>query len=100
MDTENFEKLDSTTQISLIIAMHIRNEMESFHSAHLSDEQMKRLNPIIRQAIYNILKYLELAAKEENDSEKVAAKELSIFRFNSHSKHEHIRICPKSYFRK
>ncbi len=48
MDTEDFDKLDSTVQMSMVIAMHIRNEMENFHSEHLSDEQMKKLNPIIR----------------------------------------------------
>lgn len=32
--------------------MVVRNEMENFHCEHLSDEQMKELNPIIRNAIY------------------------------------------------
>ena len=31
-----------------VIAMHVRNEMEGFHCQHLSDAQMKELNPIIR----------------------------------------------------
>ncbi|MFA6292469.1 MAG: hypothetical protein WC637_11840 [Victivallales bacterium] len=36
------------------LAMVVRNgmEMEDFHHNHLSDEQMKELNPIIRNAIY------------------------------------------------
>ncbi len=33
------------------IAMVVRNAMEDFHCEHLSDEQMKELNPIIRNAI-------------------------------------------------
>ena len=73
MDTEDFNKLDSTVQMSLVIAMHIRNEMENFHSEQLSDEQMRELNPIIRQATYDILNYLKLASNKENSSEKIIA---------------------------
>lgn len=38
-----------------VIAMVVRNAMEDFHSEHLSDTQMKELNPIIRNAIYTAL---------------------------------------------
>jgi hypothetical protein len=34
------------------LAIVIRNFMEDFHHKYLSDEQMKELNPIIRNAIY------------------------------------------------
>jgi hypothetical protein len=34
------------------VAMVVRNAMEDFHTKHLSDEQMRELNPIIRNAIY------------------------------------------------
>ena len=37
------------------IAMVIRNAMEDFHSEHLTDDQMKQLNPIIRNAICTAL---------------------------------------------
>ena len=37
------------------LAIVIRNAMEDFHHEHLSDEQMKELNPIIRNAIYTAL---------------------------------------------
>ena len=37
------------------IAIVVRNAMEDFHCKHLSDEQMKELNPIIRNAIYTAL---------------------------------------------
>ena len=37
------------------IAAVIRNAMEDFHVKYLTDEQMKELNPIIRNAIYTIL---------------------------------------------
>ncbi len=79
MDANKFKKLDYTVQLSLIIAMYIRNEMERFHSEHLSDEQMKKLNPIIRQAVYNILRYLTLAANEKMSSKKNAAQALITF---------------------
>ena len=35
--------------------MVVRNAMEDFHCQHLTDEQMKELNPIIRNAIYTAL---------------------------------------------
>lgn len=60
MTRQGFEKLDPITKMSLLISMYIRNEMEDFHEKHLSDEQMKELNPIIRQAVYNILTFLKL----------------------------------------
>jgi hypothetical protein len=41
-----------------LIAMHVRNEMEDFHCAHLSDAQMKELNPIVRKAIYETLRQM------------------------------------------
>lgn len=38
------------------IAVYVRYCMEDFHVEHLSDKQMKELNPIIRNAIYTFLK--------------------------------------------
>ncbi len=73
MNSKKFEELDFTTQMALVIAMYIRNEMEDFHCVHLSDEQMKELNPIIRQAVYNIMRYIKLASKKNNDAEKIFA---------------------------
>lgn len=73
MDTKDFQKLDPTIQISLMLAMSIRNEMEGFQAVHLSDEQMRELNPIIRQAIYNIWRYIDLASQEQNGAKKVYA---------------------------
>ena len=40
---------------ALFVAMVVRNALENFHSQHLSDAQMKELNPLIRGAIYNAL---------------------------------------------
>ena len=65
MEHQDFLRLDKTTRTSLIIAMYIRNELEDFHSNHLTDSQMKELNPIIRQAVFNILTYLKLAGSAD-----------------------------------
>ena len=40
---------------AMYIAMVVRNAMEDFHCRHLSDDQMKELNPIIRNAICTAL---------------------------------------------
>lgn len=40
---------------ALFVAMVVRNALEDFHCQHLSDAQMKELNPLIRGAIYNAL---------------------------------------------
>ena len=40
---------------SRYISIVIRNAMEDFHSQHLSDAQMKELNPVIRNAVYTAL---------------------------------------------
>ena len=42
-------------QLASYIAMVIRNAMEDFHCAHLTDDQMKELNPIIRNAVCTAL---------------------------------------------
>jgi hypothetical protein len=42
-----------------LIAMIVRNAMEDFHAAHLSDDQMRELNPLIRNAICTGLHALE-----------------------------------------
>lgn len=37
------------------IASVIRDAMEQFHIDHLTDEEMKKLNPILRNAVYSAL---------------------------------------------
>lgn len=83
MNSEDFKKLDPTIQMSFIIAMNIRNALEDFHSKHLSDEQMQELNPIIRQATYDILNYLKLASNNESNREKITAQEVINFQIRS-----------------
>jgi hypothetical protein len=52
---ENMYKNDLNFRAK-VIAAYVRCYMEDFHSKHLSDAQMKELNPIIRNAIYTFLK--------------------------------------------
>ena len=47
------------------IAIVVRNAMEDFHCKHLSDDQMKELNPIIRNAIYSAMYAHEDCGKSE-----------------------------------
>src|SRR5262245_10928795 len=44
-----------TQELAMYLASVVRNAMEDFHCRYLSDEQMKELNPIIRNAIYTAL---------------------------------------------
>ncbi len=47
------DKMDAAMRsYAKYVAIVIRNAMEDFHHKYLSDEQMKELNPIIRNAIY------------------------------------------------
>lgn len=45
-----------TNFMAKAIGAYVRLGMEDFHSEHLSDTQMKELNPIIRNSIYTFLK--------------------------------------------
>lgn len=75
MRHQEFNKLTQVQQITLLIAMHVRNEMEDFHIEHLSDAQMKQLNPIIRQAIFDIVSLINKRPETEDD-QKNAAQEI------------------------
>ena len=55
MPTQKPEAQEEERQFALFIAMVIRNAMEDFHAKHLTDEQMKELNPIIRNAVCTAL---------------------------------------------
>lgn len=49
-----------------VLAIFVRNEIEDFHIAHLSDKQMKELNPLIRNSLYNALHCISHYAYQEN----------------------------------
>ena len=55
------EPSKTTREMAKYIAIVVRNAMEDFHCKHLSDEQMKELNPIIRNAICTALHAGQLA---------------------------------------
>jgi len=47
--------LNTLKSFAMIVAHEVRNNIEDFHVAHLSDKQMKELNPLIREGIFNTL---------------------------------------------
>lgn len=49
------ELLVDKNRLSKSIAAFIRNKIEDFHVEFLSDEQMRKLNPLIRNAIFSFL---------------------------------------------
>lgn len=56
-------------QVTRIIAIVVRNNMEDFHAeGNLSDEQMARLNPLIREGTFNAL--FAIAHCDKDDSLK------------------------------
>lgn len=55
MNQKDFFSLTFAQQDAMVIAMHVRNEMEEFHGKNLSDKQMKELNKIIRTAIFEAI---------------------------------------------
>jgi hypothetical protein len=54
-DIPDEQEIQSMQTYARYIAMVVRNTMEDFHCKHLSDEQMKELNPLIRNAIYTAI---------------------------------------------
>ena len=55
----------NSQEIAMFLAMVVRNAMEDFHAKHLSDEQMRELNPIVRNAIYTGLQALRHYERSE-----------------------------------
>lgn len=50
--TQILKPSKNSQEMAMFLAMVVRNAMEDFHHRHLSDEQMKELNTIVRNAIY------------------------------------------------
>ena len=48
-----------TQELAMLLAIIVRNAMEDFDHKHLSDKQMKELDPIIRNAICTGLHAME-----------------------------------------
>jgi hypothetical protein len=55
-DTPSDREIQKAMKIqSNFISIVIRNAMEDFNTEHLSDAQMKELDPLIRNAVYTAL---------------------------------------------
>jgi len=59
------DELEAMGSMSKYIASVVRNAMEDFHCENLSDDQMKTLNPIIRNAIFTALYAANLCSQSE-----------------------------------
>lgn len=55
MDEQKHATNENDRAMAKYIAIVVRNAMEDFHARNLSDDQMKQLNPIIRNAVYTAL---------------------------------------------
>ena len=62
--------------MSMYIAIVIRHAMEDFHVQHLSDKQMKELNPIIRNAVCTAIYAFE------NYDQSIPARQFVDFNFS------------------
>lgn len=47
--------LEAMGIVTKLLAHEVRNRMEDFHVEHLSDKQMAKLNPLVREGIFNAL---------------------------------------------
>ncbi|OBA68234.1 hypothetical protein A5780_08775 [Nocardia sp. 852002-20019_SCH5090214] len=77
MKPEDFFKLTQAQRDTLVISMIIRNEMEDFHAEHLTDEQMKQLNPIIRQAVFDAVNLLAHVKEKGEKADELAYTQLA-----------------------
>lgn len=64
MTLPNFDNLSRRQQKAMLIAAQVRVALEQFHAASepdafISDEQMAKLNPVIRQAVFDALQIVE-----------------------------------------
>jgi hypothetical protein len=57
---------DSERHLAAVFAMHVRNALEDFHVQHLDDDQMAQLNPIVRDAILEVLVMLRHSADPQS----------------------------------
>lgn len=53
------KKLEDNNYMAKTIAAYVRQNIEDFHARYLNDEQMKELNPLIRNAIFSFLEDYE-----------------------------------------
>lgn len=70
-----------SAEMAKFLAMVVRNAMEDYHHKYLSDEQMKELNPIVRNAIYTGLQALSYCDRSEGARSFVEFQTMSIPRY-------------------
>jgi hypothetical protein len=63
------EDVDCLRMQATFIAIVVHKAMEDFRVKHLSDEQMKELNPIIKNAIFTALYAEETLCQSERSKE-------------------------------
>ena len=74
----NQKAIKAIQEFTKYIAIVVRNAMEDFHCKHLSDEQMKELNPIIRNAVYTAIYAYESSGRSDMSKSFVEFHLLSI----------------------
>jgi hypothetical protein len=74
------ESLQAWTKL---IAISVRNEMENFHSQHISDDVMPELNRAIRRGIYLALRNTFLLMNAQNVADYERAKVFLWFLFTT-----------------
>ncbi len=52
------EMINDDNLLAKAIASIVRNQMEDFHYKYLTDDQMRELNPIIRNSIFSALQLM------------------------------------------
>jgi len=57
--------LEDPMELANLLSAGIRNAMEGFHGKHLTDTQMRELNPVIRNATYTVLHALRMMDRSE-----------------------------------
>jgi hypothetical protein len=62
MKASEFLTLTPRQQHVLVIAMLVRNALEDFHVAHLTQAQMRELNQTVRYGIYDAVELIETMA--------------------------------------
>ncbi len=59
MQVDKWLNLTNRQRHVLVLAMQVRNALETFHTEHLSDAEMHQLNLIVRQALFDAVSLLE-----------------------------------------
>jgi hypothetical protein len=67
MNVITWSQLTPRQQHVLLLAIYVRNSLEDFHVKHLSNSQMKELNMLIRQRLYDVVSAIE----DESDNQKL-----------------------------